>query len=78
MLSLISTEGFDDDEKEYAKAAKWVDIDYLKNNRHACSIDIKDELIAIIEKKIIIADERKDKKWKLKEHKKKTVKLYMT
>lgn len=48
----ISTEGFDDDEKEYAKAAKWVDIDYLKNNRHACSIDIKDELIAIIEKRL--------------------------
>ena len=47
----ISNEGFDEDEKEYAKQAKWVDIDYLKNTRHACSIDIKEELIdAIIRK----------------------------
>lgn len=44
----ISTEGFDDDEKEYAKMAKWVDLDYIKNNKHACSLDIKDELIDII------------------------------
>ena len=44
----ISDEGFDEDEKEYAKKAKWVNIEYLKNNKHACSINIKDELINII------------------------------
>ena len=46
----ISDEGFDADEKEYAKTAKWVDIDYLKSNRHACSINIADELIDNISK----------------------------
>ena len=44
----ISDEGFDEDEKEYAQKAKWVDIDYLRNNKHACSINIKDELIDLI------------------------------
>ena len=48
----ITDEGFDDDEKEYAKKAKWVDIDYLKSNRHACSINIADELIERRSKKI--------------------------
>ena len=48
----ISDEGFDVDEKEYAKTSKWVDIDYLKNNRHACSINIADELIESISKNI--------------------------
>ena len=41
----ISDEGFDEDEKEYAQKAKWVDIEYLRKNKHACSINIKDELI---------------------------------
>ena len=44
----ISDEGFDDDEKEYAKKAKWLDIEDLKKMRHACSIDITDELINMI------------------------------
>ena len=44
----ISDEGFDADEKEYAKTAKWVDTDYLKQNRHACSINIANELIESI------------------------------
>ena len=44
----ISDKGFDDDEKEYAKKAKWLDIEELKNMRHACSIDITDELINMI------------------------------
>lgn len=48
----ISTQGFDEYEKEYAKKAKWVDLDYLKSNKHACSIDIKNELINAISKKI--------------------------
>ena len=45
----ISDIGFDEDEKEYAKKAKWVDLEYLKNTRHACSIDISKELIEVIE-----------------------------
>ncbi len=42
----ISNEGFDEDEKIYAKTAKWVDINELKSMRHACSIDIIDELLS--------------------------------
>lgn len=45
----ITDDGFDEDEKEYAQKAKWVDIEYLKNNRHACSINIIDELIDSIQ-----------------------------
>ena len=41
----ISTDGFDMDEKEYAKRACWVDLDDLATMRHACSIDIADELL---------------------------------
>ena len=48
----ITDKGFDDDEKEYAKKAKWVNIDYLKNNRHACSLNISNELIDEISKRI--------------------------
>ena len=44
----LSDAGFDEDEKEYAQKAKWVDIDYLKTTRQSCSLDIKDELIEII------------------------------
>ena len=41
----ISNEGFDEDEKEYAKTAKWINIKELKNMRHASSIYVVDELI---------------------------------
>ena len=41
----ISNEGFDEDEKEYAKTAKWINIKELKNMRHASSINVVDELI---------------------------------
>lgn len=41
----LSTDGFDADEREYAKLARWVEIDQLRNMHHACSIDIADELI---------------------------------
>ncbi len=41
----ISTDGFDMDEKEYAKRACWVNLDNLATMRHACSIDIADELL---------------------------------
>lgn len=41
----ISDEGFDEDEKEYAKTAKWLDIEEIKNMRHACTINVANELI---------------------------------
>ena len=41
----ISNEGFDEDEKEYAKTAKWINMEELKNMRIASSINIADELI---------------------------------
>lgn len=41
----ISDEGFDEDEKEYAKIAKWVSIEELKNMKYANSLMISDELI---------------------------------
>lgn len=41
----ISDEGFDEDEKEYAKTARWISLEKLKNIRHVSSIDIADELI---------------------------------
>ena len=40
----ISNEGFDEDEKEYAKTAKWVNIEELNKMRHANSINVFDEL----------------------------------
>lgn len=46
----ISDSGFDDDEKEYAKEAQWVDFDKLKTMHHACSSDIAGELLELIEK----------------------------
>lgn len=44
----ISNEGFDEDEKEYAKTAKWVDIGELKNMRHASSINVIDDILKFI------------------------------
>jgi ADP-ribose pyrophosphatase YjhB (NUDIX family) len=41
----ISTDGFDDDEKEYASKAEWKTLEELENTRHACSIDIAKDLI---------------------------------
>lgn len=41
----ICDDGFDEDEREYAKLAKWVDISELKNMRHACSMNISEEII---------------------------------
>ena len=41
----ISTDGFDESEKEYAEKAQWVKIDDLAEMRHACSVDISQESI---------------------------------
>ena len=60
----ISNAGFDKDEKEYAKTAKWVSIKELKNMRHANSINVVDELIKNdkkIKNKIIL--DSNSKKW---------------
>lgn len=46
----ISADGLDVHEKEYAKEAQWVPIAELKKMHHACSVDVADELIAMIEK----------------------------
>lgn len=45
----LSDEGFDEDEREYAKIARWVDLDELRRMRHACSVDIADKLIDLVE-----------------------------
>lgn len=44
----ISDDGFDEDEKEYAKMAKWVDINELKLMKQASSIKNIDELLSMI------------------------------
>ena len=41
----LSTSGFDEFEKSYAKLARWVTPEELKIMRHACSIDIIDNLL---------------------------------
>ncbi len=46
----ISTDGFDEDEKEYAQKAQWVNIGDLPEMRHACSIEIAAELIGFAKK----------------------------
>lgn len=42
----LSTDGFDTDERDYAKLAQWIDINQLPNLHHACNLDIAKELIA--------------------------------
>ena len=41
----LSDKGFDDDEKQYAKKAKWVPVAELAKMRHACSLDIYEDLL---------------------------------
>lgn len=41
----LSTAGFGDSEKEYAKLARWATLDELKTLRHVCSVDIIDDLL---------------------------------
>ena len=49
----ISNQGFDEDEKEYAKTAKWINIEELKKMRHASSMNVADELLNKILKRNI-------------------------
>lgn len=44
----ISNEGFDEDEKEYAKTAKWININELKNMRHISTINVVDDILNLI------------------------------
>jgi len=46
----LSDAGFDVDEREYAKLARWVDLDDLRKMRHACSIDIADKILDLTQK----------------------------
>lgn len=45
----ISTAGFADTEQQYAKEARWVPVADLKDMHHACSIDVADDLLKVIE-----------------------------
>lgn len=45
----LSDAGFDADEREYAKLAKWVSLDELRNMHHACSVDIADKLLDLVQ-----------------------------
>ncbi len=45
----ITDAGFDVDEKEYARLAEWVPIANLRKMRHACSIDVADKLLDLVE-----------------------------
>lgn len=45
----LSDVGFDADEKEYTKLAKWVSLNDLSKMHYACSIDISDKLISLIQ-----------------------------
>lgn len=48
----LSDEGFDADEREYASLAKWVKLDDLRKMHHACSVDIAEKLIGLVEKEM--------------------------
>ena len=41
----ISDQGFDVDEREYAKLARWVSLDELAEMKFACNLNISDELL---------------------------------
>ena len=48
----LSDEGFDVDEKEYAKLAEWKPLSEIRKLKHACSIDIADKLLDLVEKEL--------------------------
>lgn len=41
----LSDKGFDESEKSYARLARWATIAELKQMRHACSVNILDDLL---------------------------------
>lgn len=45
----LTDEGFDVDECEYAKLARWVPMAELRKMRHACSIDIAGKLLDLVQ-----------------------------
>lgn len=49
----LSDAGFDVDEREYAKLARWVPLAELRTMQHMCSIDIADKLLDFAEKAYI-------------------------
>jgi len=46
----LSDEGFDADEREYAKLAEWVSLNDLRKMHLACSVDIADKLLDLVQK----------------------------
>lgn len=48
----LSDEGFDVDEKEYARLAEWKSLSEIRKMKHACSIDIADKLLDMVENEI--------------------------
>lgn len=46
----LTDEGFDTDEREYARLAQWIPLADLRKMKHACSIDIADKLLNLIDK----------------------------
>lgn len=49
----LSDTGFDDDEREYAKLARWVNLDDLRKMHHACSVDIADKIIDLAQNETV-------------------------
>jgi len=48
----LSDDGFDVDEREYAKLARWVSLDDLRKMHHACSINIADKLLDLAQQEL--------------------------
>ncbi|MDR0298680.1 MAG: NUDIX domain-containing protein [Streptococcaceae bacterium] len=48
----ISTKGFDEAEKIYAKRPEWKSLSELRKMHHACNIDIAKELLSFVETEI--------------------------
>lgn len=49
----LSDEGFDVDEREYADLARWVPLKDLRKMKHACSVNIADKLLWLVEEEEI-------------------------
>lgn len=49
----LSDAGFDDDEREYARLAKWVNLVDLRKMHHACSVDIADKILDLAQQAVV-------------------------
>lgn len=48
----VSDSGFDEDEKEYAKLAQWVDIKELRKMHLACNLNIANQILDLVEENL--------------------------